>query len=558
MNQIFGYKTLRNTKFSNGISEIKVSGANPINSPLVTKGISCYARLFSHPHTNLQTYISQEHGLCCYVWGIPSHPKIPISRIAKWCTDIIDNREFDRFKELLGSFIVIADEPTRNRITFVTDILGVRPIFLGKKDGVLLFGSEVWTIHQTGMISDTLNYNAISAWIAYGCNYTDNSLFADLHRLSPGSVTVFQDEQYEKFPYATFQNCNRTRSTVQVSEELHEIGLSTVTTLLKDHPRTSLALSGGYDSRYLLALSGVHTDTSIECVTVSLLEEVAVASQVAEALDVCLKKITAPISQWDLYDEVYHYTPDGFPISKMVTYRIAQQFPGIPMINGFMGDSIMRGSKDKYLGKYEDEYTGDLSGVLQRKHQLTSLRIFRKDIAQKIQLRSRVPMERAVREGASIGKIFGWADYYYRQRLYISNNFLQHLGLTEALLPFYSWPLLAYKIEHDKRVFNSDIYDQIFAKYFTSLSKIPHTSDLPKHRRLRVANCTKKWARQLLPKMYDTNWLPLLSKKQCVPLLLAGIVGHPGAERHIHNVRRLYLLEKRLRDASLDFDWEHI
>ena len=40
---------------------------------------------------------------------------------------------------------------------------------------------------------------------------------------------------------------------------------------------------------------------------------------------------------------------------------------------------------------------------------------------------SRFPMEEAVKKGTKIGKsILGGQIFYFRQRLYISNNFLQH------------------------------------------------------------------------------------------------------------------------------------
>jgi hypothetical protein len=301
--------------------------------------------------------------------------------------------------------------------------------------------------------------------------------------------------------------------------------------------------------------------TSVECATVNFTEEEGhTANQVAEILGVPLKTHNINGSIWNLYDEVYHFMADGFPISKFVPYQIAQEYPGIPMVNGFMGDALIRGDSDRFMGKYETEWEENLVDVLQRKHSKISFRLFRKEIASRIQTRSRIPMERAVREGSKIGKVFGWQDYFYTHRFYISNNFLQHIGLTEALIPFYSWPLLSYKMEHAYNVFNLDTYRGIFEKHFPKIARIPRSSDLypKKHKPTGVARCTKKWARELFPIICDKKWLSLLQKRQSIFLNIAGIAGLKRAERSIFLLERLYLLEKRMRDVGLDFDWECI
>ena len=230
------------------------------------------------------------------------------------------------------------------------------------------------------------------------------------------------------------------------------------------------------------------------------------------------------------------------------------------MVNGFMGDSLMRGSKDTFMGRYETEWDDDLVDILQRKHMQVNLKLLREDIATRIKMRSRVPMEVAIKKGSKYRKIFAWADFYYRQRHYISNNFLQHIGITEALLPFYSWKLLAYKMEHEYKIFSREIYHKIFQNYFPELAKIPHASDLyvKKNNYFGGAQCTKSWAKEILPIIYNKNFLSLLQKRVCVLHSVAGIAGIRKAESSIIFFKRLYLLEKSLRESRLEFDWDNI
>ncbi len=558
MNQIYGVQVYPE---DHDRPTFLLDGAFPVDVPCATNGKKPQIIVFTNPGTMLRASFSQAHKSWIYIWGIPAHPNVPKSQLTDWCAKIVAEEKYGLFRELLGSFVVIVDEPNRNCMTVVSDILGVRPMFLGKQDGRVIFCSTVWPMYQAGLISGKINYDAVSSWISYGFNCSNGSLFSDLQRLSPGSAVVIKNGQWNEIPYASFESDDSLSiPTTQLAEELHEIVVSTLNVLLTDTPQVTLALSGGYDSRYLLALSLSLSKTAIRCAMVSISrEEEEIAHEVAKTLKVPLETIPMPSSEWDLYDNAYHLTADGFPITKFVTYCLAERYANVPMLNGYMGDSLMRGSKDRFQGKLEEEWTCDLVDILQHKHAFINSIIFRAGIAQKIQLRSRMPMEEAVRKGSQIGNAFGWADFYFRQRLYISNNFLQHLGLAESLLPFYSWALLSYKMRHNCRIFSSKVYEQIFAEKFPLLSKIPRADMLPRTTpQRRVATCTKEWARNLLPVLCNKERLTLLNKRWCLPRTLAGMAGIQRYEGIIHHFQRFYLLEEQARMAGLDFDWDKI
>lgn len=558
MNQIYGYQVLAGIAVQ---PDFDVDGAYSIEIPLASNGEAPQVKVLSYNEATFQVSFSPAYKSWVYLWGRVVHPEVPQPGILEWCAKTVAEGRYGLFKELLGSFVIIVDEPRKHSITFVSDILGIRPMFLGKRQGRVIFGSKVWPMYRANLISGRIDYDAVSAWLSYGFNCTSGSLFADLKRLTPGSVVVINDGEWKEIPYASFEAESSLPSTDRVAEELHEIVSSTLKVLLTDLPQATLALSGGYDSRYVLALALSLSTTAINCFSVSISnEEEYIAGRVANALGVSLETVPVPHSEWDLYEEAYHLTADGFPITKFVTYCLAQRYVKIPMLNGYMGDSLMRGSKDMYLGKYEDEWLGDLVEILQRKHSFMNTILLRPGLAKKIQMRSRIPMEEAVRKGSKIGKAFGWADFYFRQRLYISNNFLQHLDLTEALLPFYSWELLSYKMRHNCRIFNSKVYEQIFTKNFPKLSRIPRADTLrskkPQHS--EMAGCTKRWARNLICIMCRKNRLVLLNKNWCLPRILAGTAGFRRYEGTIHNLQRLNMLEEQTRTAGLNFDWEQI
>jgi hypothetical protein len=557
MNQILGCQILPG---GNPLNDVEFKGTYSV-IPLSNHYLKiAQIKLFAEPHSRVLSGYSEQHQSYSYVWGIPAHPKVAMPDIPGWCAKVAAEKRYELFRELVGTFVVIIDEPCQQRITFVTDILGIRPMFFGKYRGRLVFGSNVWQIYKEGLSSGKINYDAVSSWIAYGYNCTDGSLFSDLKRMPPGAAVIFQEGQYTEFSYTKYDPTLETPSAEQISKDLYDIVSSTVKTLLADYQHVSLSLSGGFDSRFLLSLIVSLGSTSVDCATVNYNEaEGQIASEVAKTLKVPHKTIHVSSSEWDLYEQVYHSTPDGFPITKNVNYCVAERFPDIPMVNGFMGDRI-RGVGDTVMGKYEEEWNSNLADVLQQRHLHACLKMFRKDIAELIKMRSRVPMEDAVRKGSDIGRVFQWANYYYRQRQYISNNFLQHIGITEALLPFYSWELLSYKMNHDCRLFGRDIYNRIFKNYSPSLAHIPHAGDLPlkKKHLFRVARCTKQWARELFPVLCNKNWLSLLQRENGMIRNMAGIAGLRKAEPSVFLMERLYLLEKKARESGLDFDWDGI
>jgi hypothetical protein len=297
---------------------------------------------------------------------------------------------------------------------------------------------------------------------------------------------------------------------------------------------------------------------SVDCATVNFTEaEGQIASETAKTLNVPLKTCQVRESEWDLYEQVYHFTPDGFPITKNVNYCVAEQFPGIPMVNGFLGGILIRGVKDTIKGKYEDEWKGDLADILQQTYLFACLKMVRKDIAERIQMRSRIPMEDAVRKGSQFGKVFAWTNIYYHQPYYISNNFYSTLR-SRALLHFVE--LLSYKMSHDNRLFTRDIFLGIFKNNFPKLAQIPHADDLRsiKTGLFGVARCTKQWAREIFPVLCSKDWLSLVQRKHGMMRNMAGIVGLRKSESSIFFLERLYLLEKKARETGIDFDWNSI
>lgn len=129
LNQIFGYQILAEDR---SLPKLRFEGTRPVEIP---KSFTCEAlqlQIFSFENTNLQTHFSDTYGSWAYVWGIPVYPHMDQFTIPAWCAQIVSEKRYALLKVLLDNFVIIIDSPRQRCITFVSDILGVRPMFVGK------------------------------------------------------------------------------------------------------------------------------------------------------------------------------------------------------------------------------------------------------------------------------------------------------------------------------------------------------------------------------------------------------------------------------------------
>src|SRR4030095_6733957 len=98
-NRIFGYQVLPGDGSSTGIM---FAGASLVQDP---SSAAWGVRFFASPHTSLQSFVSNEEGLCAYVWGIPAHPDVRPSDIPAWCASVVAGDQYARFRDLVGTFV---------------------------------------------------------------------------------------------------------------------------------------------------------------------------------------------------------------------------------------------------------------------------------------------------------------------------------------------------------------------------------------------------------------------------------------------------------------------
>jgi len=522
-------------------------------------------QVFAGSGANVETFTDETSGCCAYRWGIAAHPTIARSQLLKWIIDVVNSADHSRLREVVGTFVILIDDRRNNRVRIVSDVLGLRPCHVGQQDGRLVCGSEVWLLQQAGFDMGGVNYDAVAGWLRLLFDCTEQGLFNGYPPISYGVVATWQGGNYSESRYFEIKGGQEKPPTEQVIEGAHERVSRTFEALTRDLDAVSIALSGGYDSRYIAALATARDHLKIESFCVCDRESEAVgAEQVAEALGIPLQLLRTDGSTWNMYAQPFTFTPAGFPMTKQVSYVAASQRPGVVCLSGFFGDPIVRGSLDRLDKKLEHEINEDLPDFY-RKSFLASHKVARFDLLDPTLLkrsdeRINAVLRRRFDQWMHTGHPILYVSLFAQQRHYMSNNIIQHLHVAEAITPFVNWESIQFKMQHDATCFSYDVYKKLLDKFFPQLSHIPHNSTLGA-KNVRPSNpsrCTKQWARAVLSGLANPKCLTRLSRRKAIPRLIGAAMGRRDVEVVAMFLYRLFLLDQRLRKAGVDFDWDQI
>jgi len=505
--------------------------------------------------------VSRDGDVRVYVWGQLAHPTYSGRDLIEWIGGNAARGNWSAYKELIGAFVLVLETLRPHRIHFVADALGTRPFFYALNAGGTVFGSDVWHLRSVDPNPVTLSPDAISTWLAYGFNCTETSLFNEYKRLAPATVLTIENGLPRVDRYLEKHEHLRNLGTNEAAEAVYSMVDTNVRALSRLKSPMLIGLSGGYDSRFILGL--VKKQRIAVCVAVTIenaSNESGPAEMVASALGVAQEKISVQGSGWDIYEEPFHFSCDGFPITKQASYQVAATRPGLPVMNGFLGDRVVHGHGTTCNGLDESQVSGSLAEALFLNHRQGTFDSYMGGIAHRVRARAMRPMLRAEEAASGTGDVFRWADLYYRQRLYMSNNFNQHLSFSETLLPFLSGNLIEYYTNAHRSSFSREVYRQIFRNHLPELADIPHSDEVKKTRAAEqgirpASRRTREFALAVLMEMSRRQNAPGFSLRHVAPRMLLAFAKPLRVEYLVFDLYRYALLADRLREQNLEIDW---
>ena len=225
---------------------------------------------------------NSDRSLCLAMAGEIFHAEtsgLPADSTADTDADVSDASLFirlyetfgDEFAERInGAFVAALWDCRSKTLTVVNDRLGLFPLYYARTGSTLLFASGVRALLADPGLSRNTDLLAIAQFLVFDHMLDDRTLLDAVRLLPQASILSFADGKLRIRPYWRLRYPDRyqPRKEPELREELDMRMQQAVKRQTHEHESTGILLSGGLDSRVLLAYlctlrdpSSLHTCT---------------------------------------------------------------------------------------------------------------------------------------------------------------------------------------------------------------------------------------------------------------------------------------------------------
>jgi asparagine synthetase B (glutamine-hydrolysing) len=140
------------------------------------------------------------------------------------------------------------------KVTLVTDHWGTRPLFYAFKDREVLFSENIDNLTQE-LPQLTCNQPALARFLLEDFSHPEDTVFNEIKKVPPGFIVVIKNRHIQSFTWPTEKTWGTRQNdfSLTVAAWKREI-TQHLKTLLPQHKKWGLFVSGGLDSTGLVAL----------------------------------------------------------------------------------------------------------------------------------------------------------------------------------------------------------------------------------------------------------------------------------------------------------------
>lgn len=170
--------------------------------------------------------------------------------IEKILNYIIDNGE--------GIFFILIQDIINNRWIFFTDRFSCKKIFYFQKDDKLYFSDFLFKYKSRMNLDFELDVVSIGLYLIYGYIPTNDTLYKSIKSIKPFSYYIYQKNQLKEYKYYDIEFREGKISYSDAVSCTSQLLEQSFLDLTRHHKHFLIPLSGGRDSRLLLALALKH------------------------------------------------------------------------------------------------------------------------------------------------------------------------------------------------------------------------------------------------------------------------------------------------------------
>lgn len=263
------------------IVDLSPAGAQPMHSHC-GRYVICY-----NGEMYATTTLRKELEACKHTFTGHSDTEVIIQACAQWGVE-------KTLAKLVGEFAFALWDKKEHVLTLVRDRLGVKPLYWSYQKNIFGFSSELRALLRSGLYEETIDPEAMNAYLTLGYVPEPLSIYSNIHKLTPGQFLTYSLGKtptlhtYWRLSDATQAPPASHVSYSQAKNRVHDLIKQSVTgQMMADVPLGSL-LSGGIDSSLVTAVLQNNCTRPIKTFTIGFNEqnfnEAVYAKEVAKHL----------------------------------------------------------------------------------------------------------------------------------------------------------------------------------------------------------------------------------------------------------------------------------
>ena len=272
---------------------------------------------------------------------------------------LYEERGLELFSALRGMYALALWDAARARLLLAVDHVGIKPLYVARRGGRLLFASEVQALLADAALPRQLELAAVDTYLTFGSMIGPDTLLAGICRLPPGHAMVVEaagKRLLRHFTLAYPPAPDRPGDPDAIAAEIHGRFREAVRLHLRSDAPLGVFLSGGIDSTAILVAMRAELDGPIRTYTVGYrsadgsvprFDETAAARRVAAHFGADHNELHLTALDW--WDELGRYaTAGGEPVANqaMVALRALSGLAAADVkvaLNGTGGDELFAG-----------------------------------------------------------------------------------------------------------------------------------------------------------------------------------------------------------------------
>lgn len=270
-------------------------------------------------------------------------------------------------QKFIGMFAFALWDKKEKSLYLVRDRLGIKPLYWGRHQGVLFFGSQLRSFQAHPLWSPTINRQALVSYFRFNYVPTPLTIYEDFNKLPPGTILKVdsqgqtEEQVYWNFKTLAEDNSHHRRSfsdrdTIDQLEVLLKDAVNK--RLLSDVPLGAF-LSGGVDSSTVVALMQHQSAKPVKTFSIGFHEdaynEAHHAKEVAKHLKTDHHELYLASGEaqdiipnlCDWYDEPF---ADSSQIPTYLVSRMTREHVTVAL-SGDGGDELFAGYSRYFLGQ---------------------------------------------------------------------------------------------------------------------------------------------------------------------------------------------------------------